>query len=423
MKQPSSFSQKIIRIYLIGAGVLLAFYIFVFHAGIMVTENTMSEKRLNMVSTFHFDQIKADERDVIVIDPLLSLYPSHALLPSYLESKIPSQWTGTMSIILDDDREFKIVAQQVFIDNNPQVAFLVETSGVLEWDDLSFVAIQLSLAIIGVILFLITAYYMTKSAKRIASPFSYISERLENDAVSNFEQINPIGERSKELDNIVDAINVYRSRIAIQMEREKSFTRYVSHELRTPMTIIKAALSNLKQHVSNEHSKPIVKITKATDQMHELTHTFLLLARDEGLADDTFVVDELFVDLLSSELADVVKANLISYKWQLKESFELNAHFQLVHSIIINLLKNAFSCSLNGDVSLFISSDGLEVVDNGIGLESKPRGYEGFGIGLVLVKDICQKYNWTFRVQSNPTKGCTASVVWSQSQTCSTYSD
>jgi len=52
------------------------------------------------------------------------------------------------------------------------------------------------------------------------------------------------------------------------------------------------------------------------------------------------------------------------------------------------------------------------VIDTGVGLGEKARGYEGFGIGLLLVHDICNKYNWRFSLQNNEDAGCCASILF-----------
>ncbi|MCV6589189.1 MAG: hypothetical protein OIF57_09190 [Marinobacterium sp.] len=41
------------------------------------------------------------------------------------------------------------------------------------------------------------------------------------------------------------------------------------------------------------------------------------------------------------------------------------------------------------------------MIDNGVGLSAQARGYEGFGIGLKLVEDICARYNWHFSLTEN----------------------
>ena len=80
--------------------------------------------------------------------------------------------------------------------------------------------------------------------------------------------------------------------------------------------------------------------------------------------------------------------------------------------VLQNLLKNAIACSENGRVTLLVNEYQIEVIDDGLGLDTKPRGYEGFGIGLVLVRDICRKYNWQFSLENNLGKGCTAKVAF-----------
>ena len=82
------------------------------------------------------------------------------------------------------------------------------------------------------------------------------------------------------------------------------------------------------------------------------------------------------------------------------------------HIYLKNLLKNAINCSVEGKVDLFISPEGVEVIDNGVGLDAKPRGYEGFGIGLNIVRDICEKYHWQFTIKNNVGDGCTATVIF-----------
>ncbi|MEM0911886.1 MAG: ATP-binding protein, partial [Pseudomonadota bacterium] len=96
----------------------------------------------------------------------------------------------------------------------------------------------------------------------------------------------------------------------------------------------------------------------------------------------------------------------------LQHEVYVRANTLLLSAVIKNLLINAFGCSVNGEVSLTIDERSIQVIDNGIGLGAKPRGYEGFGVGLILVEDICKKYGWKFTLTENKGKGCTARVVF-----------
>jgi len=77
-------------------------------------------------------------------------------------------------------------------------------------------------------------------------------------------------------------------------------------------------------------------------------------------------------------------------------------------------VSNAINCSHDGKVSVFLSQSKLEVIDTGVGLNSKPRGYEGFGVGLQIVKDICDRYDWCFDIKNNSDLGCTTTVIFDQ---------
>ncbi len=73
----------------------------------------------------------------------------------------------------------------------------------------------------------------------------------------------------------------------------------------------------------------------------------------------------------------------------------------LLRAVIQNISLSAINCAVDGEVSISISSHQITIIDNGVGLDSKPRGDEGFGIGLNLVRDIFQKYNWQFSLTNN----------------------
>lgn len=411
MKSPQGFSSKIIRIYLIGASILLGFYMFAFHSGTMLTENAVMERRINMVADFHFARFQQGEQGAIAIDPLLTIYDDYHQLPNHIRSEIGPGWTGSTQVLLEDDSEFQVLAARLQ-SNSTKTVYAVEYTNAVEWNDTRLIFIELTIALIGLVVFLLTALYMVKAARHIALPFLHLSQTLETDTLCNFEQIHPVGEKSRELLQIIKGLNTYRSGLAIQLEREKSFTRYVSHELRTPMMIIKGAISNLRQQSGGVESKAMKKIEKATEQMQALTQTFLMLAREEAPQSETTDIDTLFVTQIQMELEDTICANEINFQWHLESVVSLSAQPLLIKAVILNLLKNAFACSVQGHVSLVIRKHGIEVIDDGVGLDAKTRSYEGFGIGLVLVTDICKKYDWRFSLKNNDGKGCTATLAF-----------
>lgn len=412
MSKVRTFSSKIIQIYVIGVSALFLFYMYAFHAGTMLTENALMERRINTVAQFHFTRFEAGENGIIAIDPLLTLYDDRAKLPREIRSNIPQNWTGSMQVLLENEDEFQVVARKVSIDEMDKIVYAVENSNAVEWDDTKLILIEVSIGLFGLTLFMLTMLYLINAAKRIASPFLYIAQKLETELPNHFDNIDPPGEKSMELEQITQSLNTYRARLCAQLKREKSFTRYVSHELRTPMMIIKGVISSARKKSYRQPDASLKKVETATQQMQELTQTFLMLARDESPKNEETYVDGEYVNMICKELDNTIKNNQIHFCWQLNTPFRLECQALLLKAVILNLLKNAFSHSINGNVNLFVSESGVDVIDDGTGLDNKPDDYEGFGIGLTLVKDVCAKYGWQFQLIDNKSQGCTASVAF-----------
>ena len=159
-------------------------------------------------------------------------------------------------------------------------------------------------------------------------------------------------------------------------------------------------------------SKSRNRIDNAVIEMEQLIHTFLLMARNED--SDTINVDisAEFIDQILQGFESTINANQVTFYQEIQCEFSLNVQPLLFSAVVNNLLKNAINCNVKGNVSLFISPQRIDVIDNGVGLDAKPRGYEGFGIGLNIVRDICEKYHWQFSIKNNPGDGCTASVIF-----------
>lgn len=412
MSAAPKLSSRITRIYFIGVCCFIAFYVGTFHVGILLTENTIIERRLNAVATHHFEQFKQSDQHVLEVDPLLTIYQSYDALPQAIQAQVPDAWTGTMQVFLEDEREFQVVAKTLVKNDKLVYVYAVENSDAVEWNDVNFIITEISIILVGVGLLIVIALLMFRALKYATRPLTDISRQLESAKSCDFTFLQPTGERTQESIQIVNAINVYREKIAEQIEREKSFTRYISHELRTPMMIIHGALSNLKKYNAKQTEKPVSLIAKAVGQMQEMTHTFLLLAREQASNQNSSVIDQAMLKDIEVGLIHNIENNNIQYRWELDNQISVNAEPLLIRSIITNLLKNAFACTEDGKVKMVVNKYMIKVVDNGCGLDRKPRGYDGFGVGLVLINDICKKYGWSFSLQNNNDQGCTAMVTF-----------
>ena len=87
------------------------------------------------------------------------------------------------------------------------------------------------------------------------------------------------------------------------------------------------------------------------------------------------------------------------------------------------LQRNAFTHTPSGTVSISVENHGLTVNDTGSGISGeeigkvfqrhfKGTGSTGSGIGLSLVKRICDRYGWETIINSTEGQGTSAQLIF-----------
>ncbi len=87
--------------------------------------------------------------------------------------------------------------------------------------------------------------------------------------------------------------------------------------------------------------------------------------------------------------------------------------------MIANLIRNSFTYTERGDIRVRLDEHSLSVTDTGLGIPHaaldkvfqrlyKGAHSEGAGIGLSLVKKICDRYGWSISLDSIEGQGTLA---------------
>jgi len=103
----------------------------------------------------------------------------------------------------------------------------------------------------------------------------------------------------------------------------------------------------------------------------------------------------------------------------------IEAERTLFGIVVANLVRNAFSHTPSGSVTITVEDNCLTVTDTGTGIHSeeigkvfqrhfKGSGSTGSGIGLSLVKRICDRYGWETIIASTEGKGTSAQLVFAR---------
>ncbi|WP_226703328.1 sensor histidine kinase [Microbulbifer elongatus] len=227
---------------------------------------------------------------------------------------------------------------------------------------------------------------------------------------------------------LVDAIEHYRSRITRFVDRERAFTRDASHELRTPITVIamSAELLAARGELASEDAKLVGRIQRACHDTQELIDAFLVLSReqDDGLRTESVDVCELVAGELDG-VAELAEQKGIAIELERDTSLSLNANKRVLSILVSNLIRNAVNYTDSGKVVVRVGDGQVQVIDSGYGISEeklasiyKPhvRGTEqsrsGYGVGLAIVKRLCEQNGWRVSLVSEEGAGTTATLTF-----------
>ncbi len=186
------------------------------------------------------------------------------------------------------------------------------------------------------------------------------------------------------------------------------FFKDIIHDLNTPVTAILLNSRLLGKKGSNEE---IEKIVISAKRISELYKNFELIS-------DNFVKkDKELLNLkpLIEERVEYFKKIYPLIKFELElEKREKNLDKNSFIRIIDNIISN--SCKYNkteGKVSIVLDKETLVIEDTGIGIKQPERVFEryyketsrGIGIGMNIVKKLCEENNMGVRVLSKPGEG------------------
>lgn len=370
---------------------------------------------------------------------LNSLNTSHATkvavtdnITVYTErNQININYTDFLNLPLDTTVEvFKkgsYVENEAFVyrtlDSNNKNIYIVLTGDFTNHTELDIFFTESKTISSSLLLMLISFFIILKISKKITEPLTKITENINNRKQGDITQIpDSISGNTQESAQLIKTINANYQQIEQLIERERSFTRYASHELRTPLMIMKGATKLLNQ--SNDPAfiqRQQKRLNDAVQEMSDFVDALLSLTRDESdLKNSTMIyrsVDVTELERIIETHAHLLRFKKVSYRIELENLTTTYISENILKVLIGNLIKNAFNCTDEGEIIILMNQNGVSIIDSGIGLDEKPRGVEGFGLGLLIVRDICQRYDLTFTLANKEdSHGCIATVLYNKNK-------
>ena len=233
-----------------------------------------------------------------------------------------------------------------------------------------------------------------------------------------------------ELGELAQAFEHSLQRLAAFIERERAFTADVSHELRTPLAAIRGAAEVLLATEGRPEKERlrVERIERAAADMADLITALLAMAREQDDAQRVHADLAKLVEEAVDKHRHLLARRPVDIEMALLARPTLAADPNLVSIVIANLIRNSFTYTEQGSVRITLDEHCLCISDTGVGIPRKALGQvfqrlykgagsEGFGIGLSLVKKICDRYNWRIVLDSEVGQGTRAELQFAPDPT------
>jgi two-component system heavy metal sensor histidine kinase CusS len=286
-----------------------------------------------------------------------------------------------------------------------------------------FIVLCFTYLILVFVLYLIMYYVASKAIKPVQKLIQSASEINE----SNISSRLPLPNNKDEIYKLATTFNDLLNRIENSIEQQKQFTADASHEMRTPLTIIKGTLEVLlrKERTPEQYEKKINEVISQTDRLSYLFDQLLQLARAES--NNTIIKKEKII--LKEKIDHLINGgDLLLNKNQIKYNIPSNcvvfADAALLDRILENIISNAIKYNTpNGNITFEWNekSNSLLIKDEGIGISKDQQPYlfnrfyradnsrsseiKGNGLGLSIVKKLCELQHIKISVESAENKG------------------
>ncbi|MEN8303663.1 MAG: HAMP domain-containing sensor histidine kinase [Campylobacterota bacterium] len=194
-----------------------------------------------------------------------------------------------------------------------------------------------------------------------------------------------------------------------------NFSKDLIHDLNTPITSILLNMKLLDARSEFKDNKPLLRIKRSVEDIGELHNNLTVLLQEE-----TMIIQE-------ENLFEIINEVILTHKKIYKEiSFEVKEleFFAKINrdafkQVIVNIISNA--CKYNkqdGFIKIYTKGRVLYIEDSGVGIQNPQnifqRSYKehtsGYGIGLDIVKRLCDVMETEVHVASTLEVGTTISL-------------
>lgn len=243
-----------------------------------------------------------------------------------------------------------------------------------------------------------------KEFKNVAYHINMMNENLQ-DLNKNLEKKVQI--RTKEL----ELSEKYAREL---VEKQDKFIKDAIHEINTPLSIIITNIDLFK--LKFKENKYLSKIEAGSKIIHNIYNDLEYMVKKDRIEYKKAILDfSLFLENRIDFFYEVASGNDLEFKADIQKDLTVNFNETLLQRICDNTLSNAIKYSfINTQIDISLKKDSnniyLKISNHGKTIQNPHKLFDrfyrennsrgGFGIGLNIIKEICDKNNVTMQVIS-----------------------
>ena len=265
------------------------------------------------------------------------------------------------------------------------------------------------------------------SSARVMSPVTDLARRVKQ--FGKTRRAEPLAPHfaNDEVGELAAALDNYSDKLTALVERDREFNADVSHELRTPLAVIASTteLMLASNTLTDKLRDRLRRIERASRQATELTNALLLLSRSERSGPTDGETTD--VARIAEQVIDMNRPNIgskpVTVRLEIDDQVEVDAPSAVIAVALNNLIGNGIKYTPAGEVVVRVGAGRIVVEDSGPGIaaEDAERLFErgvrgegaagkGAGLGLAIVRRLCELYGWHVFLAPRPQGGAAATL-------------